>query len=1029
MESRSLEDIAGGRLRRRVSYAELMPWQVRQILVVSSLYDSFTFQEDGNLTEMLFSQYVELNLNYTPSIERVSTAEEAIARVRENPPDLVISMPRVGGMDILDFGRAVKAIRPDLPLFLLAYDTRELSLLEERDTSCCVDRIFVWQGDTALFLAIIKLVEDGMNAGHDAEIAGVKCILLVEDSARFYSSYLPLLYTEIMEQTQELMAETVNRMERLLRMRARPKILLAASYEEGAALFDRHREHILGVIVDARFPRGGEPDGEAGRRFIGMVRMADADVPVLMQSSEPENREAALRLGAAFLAKDSPTLLSGVRRFLRDDLGFGDFVFRRPDGSLVTTAKDLRGMVAALGRVPDDSLLHHAGRNDFSTWLMARTEFDLAKALRPRRFEEFGSAAAVRGYLLAVLEEHRGQRHGGLVAEFSGETFDATTRFTRIGGGSLGGKGRGLAFIHWLFDSYDIASRLPDVRIQVPPTAVVATDAFDRFMAGAGLTAFALQEPDDRAIRHAFLEADLPADTVEALRAFLARVDYPLAVRSSSLLEDSSHQPFAGIYRTYMLPNNDPDPSRRLDDLCRAIRLVYASTYCADSKSYIESTPNRLEEEKMAVVIQQIVGRRHGSYLYPDAAGVGRSYDYYPMPPLRSEDGVASVALGLGRIVVDGGRCVRFSPAQPRRLHQFASSEDFLENSQREFYALDLSRPAPVATADDPPDANLVRLDAEAAARHGTLAAAGSVYSPENDAVYPGTHRSGMRLITMAGFTSADHYPLPAVLRFLMDLGRGGLSCHIEIEFAALLRSAAGQAHEFAFLQVRPLVMGAPGREVDLGDIRRAETICASRRALGHGRLEGIRDVVYVPAQAFDRRETVAVAGEIGAINARLRREQRPFLLIGPGRWGSADPWLGIPVRWTQISGVRCVVEAPLADMRVEPSQGSHFFQNITSFGIGYFTLGETGGGEPAGEPAGEQAGDGRGAVEAASVEGAPPAVAFGDFLDEAWLETQPAFSESPRVRHLRFEEPLEVVIDGRRGMGAVMKPGRGRGR
>lgn len=995
MEFRSLEEVAGSRQLRRVSYSALMPWQVRSILVVSSLYDSFTFQEDGNLTEMLFSEYVEMNLSYTPAIERVSTAEEAIARVREDPPDLVISMPRVGGMDVLEFGRRVKEIRPGLPLVILAYDTRELALLEARDTTGSVDRIFVWQGDTGLFLAIIKLIEDAINAEPDAETAGVKCILLVEDSARFYSSYLPLLYTEIVEQTQELMAETVNRMQRLLRMRARPKILLATSYEEGASLFDRYRPHILGVIVDARFPRNGVPDGEAGQHFIRRVKAADPDVPVLMQSSEPENRETAERLGAAFLAKDSPTLLAGVRRFLREFLGFGDFVFRRPDGSLVTTAKDLRGLVTALGKIPDDSLLYHAGRNDFSTWLMARTEFDLAKALRPRRFEEFGSADAVRAYLLASLGRYRDRWHAGLVAEFSSETFDAATRFTRIGSGSLGGKGRGLAFIHWLFDSYDIAGRFPGLRIHVPPTAVVATDVFDRFMAHAELTDFALNESDDGAIRAAFLAADLPADTVEALRAFLARVDYPLAVRSSSLLEDSSYQPFAGIYRTYMLPNNDPDPQRRLEDLCRAIRLVYASTYCADSKSYIEATPNRLEEEKMAVVIQQMVGRRHGPYLYPDVAGVSRSYDYYPMSHMRSEDGVASVALGLGRIVVEGGRCLRFSPAQPNRLHQFASSRDYLDNSQREFYALDLTRPAPVASADDSPDANLAALGIEEADSHGTLAVVGSVYSAENDRVLPGVHRPGVKLITMAGLLAGEPFALPEVLRFLMDLGRAGFSCHIEIEFAAALSARAGEPHELAFLQIRPLVMGTSGREVELGRIERAAAICISRRALGHGRLAGIRDLVYVPASAFDRATTRAVAEEIGAINARLRREERPYLLVGPGRWGSSDPWLGIPVHWTQISGVRCVVETPLADIRVEPSQGSHFFQNITSFGIGYFTLASAGE-----EPA-------------------------ADFLDEAWLAAQPVESAGERVRHLRFEQPLEIVVDGRQGMGVVMKPGR----
>ncbi len=1015
MEYRSLDSIVGRREQKSIPFSALMPWRVRSILLVSSLYDSFTFQEDGNLNEMLFSEYVELNLRYAPAITRVSTAQEAIDSVRENQPDLVITMPRVGEMDAFEFGRMVKEINPALSVVLLAYDTRELALLKAREDVTKVDRIFVWQGDARLFLAIIKWAEDRANAQHDAKLAGVKSIILIEDSVRFYSAYLPLLYTEIMEQTQALMAEGVNRMQKLLRMRARPKILLATCYEEGFALFQRYREHALGVIVDARFPKDGQIQPGAGLDFARMVKAADPEIPVLMQSTDSDNQTVASSIGATFINKTSQTLLHKVRDFLRTYLGFGDFIFRRQDWTLVATAKDLRSLVEKVKTVPDESLLFHATRNDFSTWLMARTEFDLAKALRPIKATEFRSASELRAFLLSTLSDYRSQSHAGLVAEFSDESFDAGCGFTRIGSGSLGGKGRGLAFINSLINAYDIENHIPGVRIFVPPSAVVATDIFDRFMEENQLASLVLGECTDEEVRRAFLSTPLPSNALRALQAFLSGVSYPLAVRSSSLLEDSSHQPFAGIYQTYMLPNNHENLEIRLEELSRAIRLVYASTYYTDSKSYIDSTPNRLEEEKMAVVIQQVIGRRHEHYIYPDLAGVTRSYNYYPIKDMQPEDGVTSVALGLGRTVVDGGRCVRFSPKEPRRLYQFSSTRDYLKNSQRQFYALDLSKPGPGqqgghqssrdvhARSDDGTaagsgvshdielDTNLAHLGQDDAIKHGTLEAVASVYSPENDAVYEGIFRPGIKLITMAGVLSGTYFPLPDVLRFLMEVGKTSFSCHVEMEFAVNIRQPEEGPHEFAFLQIRPLVLESHTEDLSLHEINPATAICISTGALGHGRLEGIRDLIYVRPDKFDRSRTVEIAKEVGTINAHLREADRPYLLIGPGRWGTADHWLGIPVSWAQISGVRCIIEAEMRDIQVDPSQGTHFFQNITSFGIGYFTL-----------------------------RSQDPLA----FLDQDWLDAQAPHAETEHLRHLRFSEPLEIVVDARTGTGVVMLPG-----
>ena len=991
MKYRALEEIAGRIERKNVPFSDLMPWRVRRILLVSSLYDSFTFQEDGNLGEMLFSEYQELNLSSVPTIIRVSTAEEAVRELADSKPDLVITMPRVGEMDVFDFGRQCREQAPELPVVLMAYDTRELAVLKERAERQAVDRFFVWLGDARVFIAVIKWAEDLMNASHDAEMAGVKHILLIEDSIRFYSAYLPMLYGEIMEQTQALMAEGVNRMQQLMRMRARPKVLLASTYEEAEQMFRASGEHLLGVISDASFPRGGKVDSEAGLAFARMVKSQDPDTPVLIQSTDAGVAKKAEELGAAFCRKTSRRLLHDVRGFMRGHLGFGDFVFRDEEGLEVARADDLRSIVEAIKNVPEESLVLHANRNDFSTWLMARTEFDLAKALKPRRIEEFTSPSAMREYLLSAIRTYRSRSRAGLVEEFSSETFEPETTFSRIGAGSLGGKGRGLAFVNSLLNAYDIEDRIDGVHIHVPRSAVVATGVFDQFMDESGLTSFALGEESDKRIREAFLAAEFPQETRDELTSFLSRVSYPLAIRSSSLFEDSSYQPFAGVYQTYMLPNSNANLEVRLDELCRAIRLVYASTYSSDSKAYIESTPNRLEEEKMGVIIQQIAGRRHGDYVYPNLAGVARSYDFYPVKGMKAEDGIASVALGLGRMVVEGGLVVRFSPAHPNKLFQFSSTKDYLNNAQREFYALDLAGNAPVRSAADSPVANLALLGLDVAEEHGTLDHVASVYSAENDRIYEGTGRPGPRLVTMAGVLGGYSFPLAETLRFLLEVGKAGFTCETEIEFAVNLAADPGEPHEFAFLQIRPMVFGGEFEDVDLGGIEPKGAIVLSDGALGHGHIGNIRDIVYVDRQTFDRSKSAETAAEIGTLNARLAEAGRPYLLIGPGRWGSADPWLGIPVRWTQISRACCIVETELPDIKVEPSQGTHFFQNITSFGVSYFT-----------------------------VSGSGP----GAFLDETWLDAQPAESKTAHVRHLAFDRPLDVAANSKTGHGVVLKPG-----
>ncbi len=989
MRDRNLEAFLKIRDQRQLAFESLMQHRVQNVMLVSSLYDSFTVQEDGRLTEALFSDYLQLNLQYRPYIVRVSTAEEALEKLIIKPFDLIISMMRVGEIDVLDFSRRVSEMAPDVPLVLMAYNTRELSWLQNLDPPG-VDRTFAWLGDVRLFIAIIKYIEDRLNAWHDARTAGVQSILLIEDNPRFYSMYLPLLYTEIVEQTQALMSDGLNRLDKLTRMRARPKILLATNYEDGEKIFERQKKYLSGVILDAAFPKEGKMDRHAGIHFAKRVRAEIPDRPILIQSTDIQNEMLAIQLGAQFINKRSPKLLYDVRQFMGDHLGFGDFVFRSSDRTEVARAGDLHNFTKELAALPADALLYHSNRNDFSTWLMTRTEFGLAKALRPVKASAFATPEELRKHLLDKITYYRHRPRAGVIVEFSPDSFVASSAFMRIGTGSLGGKGRGLAFLHALFERYKIEDQLSDIKIGVPPTAVLATGVFDEFMKKSKLHKLVLGDCTDEEVTQAFLNAPLPDQAKENLRSFLQGVTYPLAVRSSSLLEDTSHQPFAGVYRTCMIPNNHPDLDVRLRQLSNAVRLVYASTYQSDARGYIKSTPSRLEEEKMAVLIQQVVGRRWGDYLYPDVAGVARSHDVYPMEGMKPTDGVASVSLGLGKMVVEGGRALRFSPAEPRRLYQFSSVDETLKNSQREFYALDLGT-SNLNLSEQHPDSAITTLDLATAEEHGTLASVGSVYSAENDAVYDGTSRAGVRLVTMAGVLKAGICPLAETLQLLLQVGTASFSGPVEIEFALNLKDNADHPNEFSVLQIRPIVLSSDTQELNLDGIQEEEVICYSKKALGNGVIEDIRDIVYVRRQGFDRAETVAIADEIGGINNKLGQEERPYLLIGPGRWGSSDRWLGIPVTWKQISGVGCIVETDMDDIPVTPSQGTHFFQNITSFGIGYFTVNFG---------------------------------SLGGVLDYDWMDSQPAQTETEHVRHLRFPEPLNIAVNGRRSVGAVLKPG-----
>jgi len=785
------------------------------------------------------------------------------------------------------------------------------------------------------------------------------------------------------------MDEGWNLSHRLLRMRARPKILLASTFEAAWTIYEAHKSHMLGVICDGRFPWNGQKRDDAGVEFVWRAKEVDPHMPAVLQSSSLELAPKAQQLDAGFIHKNSPRLLRELRNFMLDNFGFGDFVFRMPTGDEVGRASDLRTLAEQLAVVPQESIAHHAQHDHFSNWLRARAEFALARLLRPRKTSEFADIEQIREFLIATINRFRAESQRGIVADFSPNLFDSSSDFVRIGGGSLGGKGRGLAFMNSVLNRYQVRDRFPDVIIEVPRTAVIGTDVFDEFIGQQNLRELVLSPLDDQEIVSLILNAKLPPAIYADLETFLEQVRYPLAVRSSSMLEDSQYQPFAGVYSTYMLGNSHDDLRVRLDQLCDAIKLVYASTFTRSAKSYIEATGNRVEEEKMAVIVQQVVGRRHDNFDYPDFAGVGLSTNFYPAAGLEPEDGVACVALGLGCTVVEGGKCLRFSPGNPQVTPGFETIDDMLKNSQRIFKAVNVGNPDAYPEPDT--DFNIAVLELSDAERHGTLEPIGSVYSHENNVIYDGIHRPGARLVSFAHVLKSDIFPLAAILKLLLELGQRCMSAPVEIEFAVALSDTALHPHRFGFLQIRPLVagFGAPDIQPELLDS--SASLIATSVALGNGRVDGIRDVVYVPRDRFDRGKTMVIADQVAALDRQLREREIPYLLIGPGRWGSADRWLGIPVRWDQISGAQVIVETDLEDFKVTPSQGSHFFQNLTSFQIAYLTVNQAEG---------------------------------KSHLDWDWLDQQPAVAETEYLRHLHFDEPLLILVDGRSGQGVVCKPG-----
>lgn len=967
------------------SFVNLMTRRIFNVLLIANPYDAFMLEDDGRIDEKLFNEYAALSLRYPPRFTQVSTETEAWGELHRNSFDLIIVMPGTDNSDTFDIARGIKHRFQHIPLVVLTPFSHGITARIEHEDLSDFEYVFCWLGNTDLLLSIIKLIEDKMNLDHDIEEGGVQQIILVEDNIRFYSSVLPELYKFVLQQSMEFATEALNEHQRTLRMRGRPKIVLARTYEEATTLYDRHPNNVLGVITDARYPRGGVVDPQAGVQLLAELRKRDPFLPLILESAESENALQAKAYNADFIDKNSKKMAVDLREVVKQRFGFGDFIFRDPQTHQeVMRANNLKEMQSAILTVPAESLLYHITRNHVSRWLRSRAMFPAAEFVKQLSWEELQDIDAHRRAIFEAIVDYRRMKNQGVVAVFRRDRFDRYSNFARIGEGSLGGKGRGLAFIDNIVKHHPELNQFDNATVMIPKTVVLCTDLFEEFMDYNNLYQLALSDADDAVILDAFRRATLPASLEGDILTFIEATSSPIAVRSSSLLEDSHYQPFAGIYNTYMVPLLD-NRHRMLHMLCDAIKGVYASVFFKDSKAYMQATRNVIDQEKMAVILQEVVGRQYGDRYYPSISGVGRSLNYYPIGDELAEEGIVSLALGLGKYIVDGGQTLRICPHHPGKVLQMSDTEMALRETQTRFYALDLKNMGENFSVDDA--FNLLKLSVREADKDGALQYLASTYNPTDQVIYPGVYPEGRKIISFVGVLEHDVVPLPHLLREVLHLGQEAMRRPVEIEFAVEV-DAATRSCVFYLLQIRPMVDVKSDVHIDLSEIRTENILLQSDNALGHGQMDDIADVVYVKTDGYNAGNNPLIAEEISRINAKFLDKGEHYVLVGPGRWGSSDSWLGIPVKWPNISAARIIVEAGLTNYRVDPSQGTHFFQNLTSFGVGYFTINDFNG-------------DG--------------------IYNRALLDALPAVEETAHVRHVRFPQPLNIKLDGKKKLGYVL--------
>ena len=968
-----------------VTFVNLMMRRIYNVLIVANPYDAFMLEDDGRVEEKIYNEYVELGLRYPPTFTQVSTTEEAREVLRTMHIDLVICMPGNADNDAFSVARDIKAEFPHMHCIVLTPFSHGITKRMENEDLSIFDYVFCWLGNTNLILSIIKLIEDKMNLEHDINEGGVQMILLVEDSIRFYSSILPNLYNYILAQSKRFATEALNRHSATLRMRGRPKVVLARNYEEAMALYERYSDNVLGVISDVRFPIHGEKDSEAGLKLMREIRQNDPYLPLILESSESENRAKAEAEGFRFVDKNSKKMSLDLRKILEEHFGFGDFIFRDPKTKAeIMRIHSLKELQDNIFKIPDDSMLYHISRNHMSRWLSARAIFPVSMFLKTVTWERLKDITAHREIIFDAIVQYRHMKNIGVVAVFDRMKFDAYSHFARIGEGSLGGKGRGLAFLDNIIKMHPEFNSLEGAKVQIPRTVVLCTDVFDQFMEQNNLYQIALSDASDDDILRHFLRAQLPDSLIADFFTFFEAVKSPIAIRSSSLLEDAHYQPFAGIYSTYMIPYLD-DKYAMLEMLACAIKGVYASVYYRDSKAYMTATSNVIDQEKMAVILQEVVGKQYDGRYYPNISGVLRSLNYYPIGDERAEDGIASLALGLGKYIVDGGQTLRVSPYHPHQVLQTSELETALRETQTRFYALDTRHVGNDFKVDD--GFNILDLKVKEAERDNSLNFIASTYDPYDQVIRDGLYDGGRKVISFAGVLQQNVFPLPELLQMSMRYGAEAMRRPVEIEFACNLNS--DRTGSFYLLQIRPIVDQKQMLDEDLAAIPDADCLLRSHNSLGHGVTEDVTDVVYVKTDdRFSAADNPTIAREIEKLNKEYLDRGTNYVLVGPGRWGSSDSWLGMPVKWPHISAARVIVEVALKNYRVDPSQGTHFFQNLTSFGVGYFTIDEN-------------RNDG--------------------CFHKATLDAMPAVEETEHVRVVRFEKGLRIMMDGKKGEGVVV--------
>lgn len=969
-------------------FHDLMRMRVREILLVASLYDSFILESDGALSEQIYGEFYRLNLSMVPRVSCAYSSENALEMFSTGTFDMVILMAGLDYDGPLELAEKMKFLWPKVPILLLAMNNSSLAGLYKSKNSLCtdyIDRVFVWNGYSKLFVGMIKYVEDLHNVDNDTRVGMVRVILLIEDSVRYYSRYLPLLYSVVMKQTQLLVEEERSfETYKILRMRGRPKVLLATSYEEAKILYDRYEPYLLTVISDVRFSKEGSDNSEAGFHFLSMARNRKPDLPVLIQSSEADNRQKAYALGASFTDKNSSLLTKELVYFFQSQLGFGPFVFRNPDGDELGLARNMAEFEEKIMTVSAESLLYHANRNHFSAWLMARGELRFARIIRNYSSDDFSGPAELRDFLCRTIDELRRNKTKGMIPAI--DTYSQDRGLCRLGGGSIGGKGRGLAFIKSLIDNQAFPPGRSGIEVRLPYTAFIGIDEFEKFMDQHNLWGFSWYAAPDSELRKAFLARPLDHTLLSRLKSFLLTSNKPLAVRSSGLFEDMLMVPFSGVYETYIIPNDSPSIDLRLQQLSDAIRLIYASLYSESSRTYFEAASYKIDEERMAIVVQELVGQRFGNWYYPLIAGTAQSYNYYPVSYIKPDDGLCIAGLGLGAYVVEGGEAYRFCPRYPK-LDVVAPGEDS-GSVQKWFYALDMDKQAPDLAQGD--KATLAKLDLAEAEANPWFSLIVSTWNFADDRLEAGSAIKGPRLIDFAPILKHEAFPLATVINTVLDTGSRSMGIPVEIEFALSFDEDQKQPI-FYVLQIKPLIQQANRGDIDINEIKPGQFLVFSEKSMGNGRDNTIKDVIWVDPDNFDRSKTDAMAEEIGLLNEELKELERRYILIGPGRWGTRDRWLGIPVTFSQISSAKAIVEADLSDFRVESSLGSHFFHNVTSMNISYMSV---------------------------------PWNSDKPGLDWDWLKSKKPVKRGKYCVWTSFDEAFTILMDGRKSRSIILKPG-----